>query len=93
MLVVHVRALAAAVSPRNTTRKEQLRMGAWCRGERLLPPSPGLIADVPLYVAAYADCVSIYRDLAGSSLHRWALTARSAMALAGVWGLRWLCSQ
>jgi hypothetical protein len=41
------------------------------RGERLQPPQPGRTADVPLYVAAFEDRVSIYRDLSGISLHRY----------------------
>jgi len=40
------------------------------RSEKPNPPAPGEVADVPLYVAAYQDTLTIYRDLSGNSLHR-----------------------
>jgi hypothetical protein len=40
------------------------------RSEKPEPPAPGEIADVPLYVAAYLDTLTIYRDMSGHSLHR-----------------------
>jgi hypothetical protein len=41
-----------------------------CRGERLQPPSVGGPASVPLYVAAYNNRLTLYRDMSGDSLHR-----------------------
>jgi 23S rRNA G2445 N2-methylase RlmL len=41
------------------------------RGSKPLPPEPGRTADLPLYVTAYLDRLTIYRDMSGASLHRW----------------------
>jgi len=72
------------------------------RNERLQPPLPGSLADVPLYVAAFEDCISIYRDLSGLSLHRRgyrekmhksALNESAAAGILTIAGWGSLCSQ
>lgn len=40
------------------------------RGVKPDPPPPGRTADVPLYVAAFQDRITVYRDMSGESLHR-----------------------
>jgi putative N6-adenine-specific DNA methylase len=40
------------------------------RGAKPYPPPPGRTADVPLYVAAFQDRITVYRDMSGESLHR-----------------------
>ena len=40
------------------------------RSQKPSPPSPGQVADVPLFVSLYKDTFSIFRDLCGDSLHR-----------------------
>lgn len=40
------------------------------RGEKPMPPSPGRIADVPLFATAFQDKLSIYLDSSGASLHK-----------------------
>ena len=41
-----------------------------CRRPRPAPPEPGQAADVPLYVTAWQDYLTVYRDMSGESLHR-----------------------
>lgn len=48
----------------------QQRSAGDCRGAKPLPPEPGRTPDLPLYVTAFKDRVSIFRDLSGVSLHR-----------------------
>lgn len=50
------------------------------RGEKLWPPNPEAPPNVPLFVALYRNTCSLYRDMAGTSLHRRGY--RSAMAKA-----------
>lgn len=40
------------------------------RGTKPAPPERGRVADLPLYLTAYHDRLSIYRDMSGASLHR-----------------------
>ncbi len=40
------------------------------RSERPQPPARGTEADVPLYVTAYRDRLTLYRDMSGASLHK-----------------------
>ena len=41
-----------------------------CRRPRPAPPEPGQAAEVPLYVTAWQDYLTVYRDMSGESLHR-----------------------
>jgi hypothetical protein len=50
------------------------------RGSKPLPPEPGRTADLPLYVTAYLDRLTIYRDMSGASLHRCVVDGRAAQA-------------
>ena len=34
------------------------------------PPEPGSVADLPLFVSVFGEKISLYRDMAGQSLHR-----------------------
>ncbi|PRW59721.1 RNA methylase [Chlorella sorokiniana] len=40
------------------------------RGTKPAPPERGSVADLPLFVTAYHDRLTIYRDMSGDSLHR-----------------------
>ena len=40
------------------------------RRPRPAPPEPGQEADLPLYVTAWQDYLTVYRDMSGQSLHR-----------------------
>jgi hypothetical protein len=40
------------------------------RDEHIEPPEPGMKIDVPLFVTAYNDMLTLYRDMSGDSLHR-----------------------
>ena len=40
------------------------------RREKLQPPEHGQFADLPLFVSAFGEKISLYRDMAGQSLHR-----------------------
>ena len=40
------------------------------RNQKPEPPSPGQLADVPLFVSIFKDTFSLFRDLCGNSLHR-----------------------
>ncbi|CAK0784504.1 hypothetical protein CVIRNUC_007708 [Coccomyxa viridis] len=40
------------------------------RRPRPAPPEPGQAAEVPLYVTAWQDYLTVYRDMSGESLHR-----------------------
>ena len=35
-----------------------------------MPPEPGKTAEVPLFVSVFGQTISLYRDMAGDSLHR-----------------------